>query len=117
MTETLTGVVAQASAMAPVPYRVRSRVVENADSVTLHLEPVAAALPTALPGEFMMLYAFGVGEVAISTSGIIAGRHPHPHHPLGGRGQRRAVRRRTRHHAGRARTVRHHLGSGRGCRP
>ena len=26
--------------MAPVPYRVRSRVVENADSVTLCLEPV-----------------------------------------------------------------------------
>lgn len=57
-------------AMAPVPYRVRSRVVENADSVTLTLDPVDAVLPTALPGEFMMLYAFGVGEVAISTSGI-----------------------------------------------
>ena len=51
--------------MAPVPYRVLSRVVENADSVTLHLEPVDTALPNALPGEFMMLYAFGVGEVAI----------------------------------------------------
>jgi NAD(P)H-flavin reductase len=56
--------------MAPVPYRVRSRVVENADSVTLTLDPVNAVLPPALPGEFMMLYAFGVGEVAISTSGI-----------------------------------------------
>ncbi|MGV0992449.1 MAG: FAD/NAD(P)-binding protein [Mycobacterium sp.] len=70
MTETVTGVVSQASAMAPVPYRVRSRVVENADSVTLTLHPVNAVLPPALPGEFMMLYAFGVGEVAISTSGI-----------------------------------------------
>ena len=69
MTETLTGR-ATTAAMAPVPYRVLSRVRENADSVTLHLEPVDAALPNALPGEFMMLYAFGVGEVAISTSGI-----------------------------------------------
>lgn len=61
---------AETSAMSPVPYRVRSRVVENADSVTLTLDPVNEVLPTALPGEFMMLYAFGVGEVAISTSGI-----------------------------------------------
>lgn len=70
MTETVTSRPATASAMAPVPYRVLSRVVENADSVTLHLGPVDAVLPNALPGEFMMLYAFGVGEVAISTSGI-----------------------------------------------
>ncbi|MEI6253762.1 MAG: FAD/NAD(P)-binding protein [Mycobacteriaceae bacterium] len=70
MTETVTGRPAATAAMAPVPYRVLSRVVENADSVTLHLEPVDAVLQNALPGEFMMLYAFGVGEVAISTSGI-----------------------------------------------
>ena len=57
------------SAMAPVPYRVRSRVTENRDSATLRLEPVREALPTPQPGEFMMLYAFGVGEVAISVSG------------------------------------------------
>jgi len=55
--------------MAPVPYRVRSRVVENADSVTLCLEPVGAALAAPVPGEFMMMYAHGVGEVAISVSG------------------------------------------------
>ncbi len=55
--------------MAPVPYRVRSRVVESADSATLCLEPVDHALPAPEPGEFMMLYAFGVGEAAISTSG------------------------------------------------
>lgn len=57
-------------AMAPLPYRVASRVVENSDSVTLSLEPVGAAVQSPQPGEFMMLYAFGVGEVAISTSGI-----------------------------------------------
>ncbi len=55
-------------AMTPTPYRVRSRVVENGDSVTLCLEPVSAALPTPQPGQFMMLYAFGVGEIAISVS-------------------------------------------------
>ena len=55
--------------MAPTAYRVRDRVVENRDSVTLCLEPVADALPTPLPGQFMMMYAFGVGEVAISVSG------------------------------------------------
>lgn len=68
MTETVTR--PQVSAMAPVPYRVRSRVVENGDSVTLTLDPIDTVLPTALPGEFMMLHAFGVGEVAISTSGV-----------------------------------------------
>jgi NAD(P)H-flavin reductase len=57
------------SAMAPVPYRVRSRVVENADSVTLCLEPVSAGVHAPGAGEFNMLYAFGVGEVAISVSG------------------------------------------------
>lgn len=57
------------SAMAPVPYRVRSKVVENTDSVTLCLEPESVGLPAPDPGEFMMLYAFGVGEIAISVSG------------------------------------------------
>ncbi|MGY4708797.1 FAD/NAD(P)-binding protein [Mycolicibacterium sp. CBM1] len=70
MTETATrGWAPQSSAMAPVPYRVRSRVPENTDSVTLCLEPVTTELSTPRPGEFMMLYAFGVGEVAISVSG------------------------------------------------
>lgn len=55
--------------MTPVPYRVRSRTVENTDSVTLCLEPVAVTLPSPRPGEFMMMYYHGVGEVAISVSG------------------------------------------------
>jgi len=57
------------SVMAPIPYRVRSRDVESSDSATLCLEPLGQALPTPQPGQFMMLYAFGVGEVAISISG------------------------------------------------
>lgn len=55
--------------MAPVPYRVRTRVVESPDSATLCLEPVGEVLRPPAPGEFMMLYAFGVGEAAISISG------------------------------------------------
>lgn len=57
------------SAMDPLPYRVRSRVVESPDSATLCLEPVDRAVRSPEPGEFMMLYAFGVGEAAISISG------------------------------------------------
>ncbi|WP_374101731.1 FAD/NAD(P)-binding protein [Mycobacterium sp. SM1] len=55
--------------MTPVPYRVRSRVQENRDSATLCLEPLENAVRVPQPGQFMMLYAFGVGEVAISISG------------------------------------------------
>ncbi len=69
MTDGATSVTSSASAMVPVPYRVRRRVVESPDSATLCLEPVGEALRSPEPGEFMMLYAFGVGEVAISISG------------------------------------------------
>lgn len=59
-----------ASAMDPLPYRVRDRIIENRDSATLCLEPVRDRLPAPQPGEFMMLYAFGIGEAAISVSGL-----------------------------------------------
>lgn len=64
------------SAMTPVPYRVRSRAVESRDSATLVLEPVGDALPAPRPGEFMMLYAFGIGEIAISISGCPTAADP-----------------------------------------
>lgn len=54
-------------AMAPEPYRVVSRAPETADTWTLLLEPLGAPIAPA-PGQFNMLYAFGVGEVPISTS-------------------------------------------------
>lgn len=73
MTETVARVARPAgrelSAMAPVSYRVRSKVMENADSVTLCLQPETVSLPAPEPGQFMMLYAFGVGEIALSVSG------------------------------------------------
>lgn len=68
MTEVATRT-AGSSAMHPVPYRVVSRVVENRDSATLRLSPAGDSLSPAQPGEFMMMYAFGVGEIAISVSG------------------------------------------------
>jgi NAD(P)H-flavin reductase len=60
------------SAMAPVPHRVLTRTVENFESATISLEPTERPLPSPLPGQFMMLYAFGVGEIAMSVSGVPA---------------------------------------------
>ncbi|MGV9713368.1 FAD/NAD(P)-binding protein [Gordonia sp. NPDC003424] len=58
-----------AGTMVPTPYRVDERTIETADTATLTLEPVGRRLPTFRPGQFMMLYAFGVGEIAVSCSG------------------------------------------------
>lgn len=70
MTET--AVRPRLTTMAPVPYQVASRMVETADSVTLRLEPAAEGVAPPAPGQFMMLYAFGVGEIAVSVSGLAA---------------------------------------------
>ena len=56
--------------MVPAAYEVAARVPETDDCATLRLRPLAAPLPAPRPGQFMMLYAFGVGEVAISLSGL-----------------------------------------------
>jgi NAD(P)H-flavin reductase len=53
----------------PELYRVTRVRRELSDTVTLELEPVAGRRPPFEPGQFNMLYAFGVGEVAISISG------------------------------------------------
>ncbi|TYK43618.1 FAD/NAD(P)-binding protein [Actinomadura decatromicini] len=66
--QTARQVTPQGSPMAPVPYRVTRSRAETADTVTLTLEPVAAAIPEPAPGQFTMMYAFGVGEVPISVS-------------------------------------------------
>lgn len=54
--------------MVPVPHRVVSRVVEAPNVVTLHVVPVGRALRATKPGQFMMLWVFGIGEVPISVS-------------------------------------------------
>jgi NAD(P)H-flavin reductase len=58
---------AGANPMIPEPVRVTSVRRETADVVTVTLS--AAAARPFLPGQFNMLYAFGVGEAAISLSG------------------------------------------------
>lgn len=55
--------------MLPVPYRVRHRRPQTRDTATLRLVPVDRALAPFRPGQFTMLYARGIGEVAISISG------------------------------------------------
>jgi anaerobic sulfite reductase subunit B len=54
----------------PSPYTVLRRVGEAPDTVTLTLAPAGPPLPEFRPGQFAMLYAFGVGEVPISLSAI-----------------------------------------------
>jgi NAD(P)H-flavin reductase len=62
--------------MVPRPYRVRSRALESHDTVTLALDPVDTDRVAYLPGQFNMLYAFGVGEVPISISGYHGSGQP-----------------------------------------
>ncbi|AWI27456.1 FAD/NAD(P)-binding protein [Streptomyces tirandamycinicus] len=56
--------------LTPLPYRVVDRRDETHDTVTLVLEPAGEALGSFAPGQFAMLYAFGVGEVPVSVSRI-----------------------------------------------
>jgi NAD(P)H-flavin reductase len=61
--------------MLPVPFRVRTNRRETADTRTLELANIdGSAVPPWRPGQFMMLYAFGVGEIPISISGKPSGR-------------------------------------------
>ena len=55
--------------MTPSPFRVSERGQETADTWTLTLEPVEGDGPSIAPGQFMMVYVFGIGEVPISVSG------------------------------------------------
>ena len=55
----------------PALYRVDGARRELSDTVTLTIAPMAGARPAFQPGQFNMLYAFGVGEVAISMSGDV----------------------------------------------
>jgi NAD(P)H-flavin reductase len=49
---------------------VRGRSAETSDTATLVLEPLdGRTVPAFAPGQFNMLYAFGLGEVAVSISG------------------------------------------------
>jgi anaerobic sulfite reductase subunit B len=54
--------------MLPEPFRVRTRREETRDTWTLTLEPLESEPPAIAPGQFVMVYVFGIGEVPISVS-------------------------------------------------
>ena len=56
--------------MLPRRYRVTERRADTHDTATLTMLPVDEPMAAFRPGQFAMLYAFGVGEVPISVSGI-----------------------------------------------
>jgi NAD(P)H-flavin reductase len=59
-----------ASLYAPSPYVVRSRTQETSDIATLVLAPATGVTARPfVPGQFNMVYAWGIGEAAISISG------------------------------------------------
>ena len=55
--------------MVPVPFRIEKVTRELGDTFTLTLVPEAGGEFAFAPGQFNMLYVFGVGEVPISISG------------------------------------------------
>ena len=65
-TVTETGVT---GAFVPMPFRVAERRQDTADTCSVWLEPVGDGF-AVLPGQFVMVHAFGIGEVPISVSGL-----------------------------------------------
>ena len=56
--------------LVPIPYTVRQVFRETPDTFTLLLDPEnGAQIESYQPGQFSMLWSFGVGEVPISMSG------------------------------------------------
>jgi len=64
---------AETDAMTPQPWVVRGTSKETPDTFTLELEPANGGVPSGPsgfePGQFSMLWVFGVGELPISISG------------------------------------------------
>jgi NAD(P)H-flavin reductase len=59
-----------ADPMLPRSFTVTERVAETEDTFTIDLEPSDSGPDLSFaPGQFMMMYAYGVGEVPISISG------------------------------------------------
>lgn len=59
----------QPGALTPLPFVVVERERNTADTWTLTLHSMAGEGVTVAPGQFMMVYVFGIGEVPISVSG------------------------------------------------
>jgi len=60
---------AKLDAMTPTPFTITRRSQELKDTFTVQLTSASASGFAFQPGQFNMLYAFGVGEVPISISG------------------------------------------------
>ncbi len=58
-----------AGAFVPLPFRVAGSRRDTVDTSTISLEPLAAGFEVS-PGQFVMVHAFGIGEVPISVSGL-----------------------------------------------
>ncbi|MGX4695302.1 FAD/NAD(P)-binding protein [Streptomyces sp. JNUCC 63] len=58
----------------PLPYRVADTWAETGDTRSIELVPAGEGLAPFSPGQFAMIYAFGVGEVPVSASAL-RGRH------------------------------------------
>jgi NAD(P)H-flavin reductase len=61
------------SAMRPARYVVAASRAETYDTVTLMLRPAETPIEPPRPGQFTMLYVYGVGEVPVSVSGFRPG--------------------------------------------
>ncbi|MFJ3235290.1 FAD/NAD(P)-binding protein [Streptomyces sp. NPDC086787] len=59
---------------SPLPYRVADTWAETSDTRSIELVQAGEGLSPFAPGQFAMIYAFGVGEVPISVSAL-RGRH------------------------------------------
>ncbi|MBO8187799.1 FAD/NAD(P)-binding protein [Streptomyces spirodelae] len=66
-----------APALPPSPYRVVGRRLETSDTATIELEPVRSGLAPFSPGQFAMVYGFGVGDIPLSVSRIEGDRLTH----------------------------------------
>lgn len=67
----------KAEPMLPAPARLVSKTWETPDTATLVFEDPSEGETRFAPGQFMMVYVFGVGEVPISIAG-----NPHMAHSL-----------------------------------
>ena len=65
------------SGWVPLPYRVTETRLEAPGVSTFTVEPIEATIPEAAPGQFHMLWAFGVGEAPISVSRLRPAGHEH----------------------------------------
>lgn len=59
-----------ASEWTPKTWTVLSRRQESIDAATIEIAPKFGALPAVNPGQFHMMYVFGIGEIPVSFSAI-----------------------------------------------